>query len=30
MGAGTQRQGMTGPQTHGHGSQGREHQEHRR
>jgi hypothetical protein len=30
MGAGTQRQGMTGSQTHGHGSQGREHQEHRR
>jgi hypothetical protein len=30
MGAGTQRQSMTGSQTHGHGSQSRGHQEHRR
>lgn len=30
MGASTQRQGMTGSQTHDHGSQSREPQEHRR
>jgi hypothetical protein len=30
MGAGTQGHGTTGSQAHGHSSQGREHQEHRR
>jgi hypothetical protein len=30
MEAGTQGRGMTGSQAHGHSSQGREHQEHRR